>query len=245
MIRFDILTIFPEVITAYTNESIIKRAVAKGAIEINVHNIRDYTNDKHHTVDDKIYGGGPGMLMKIEPLYAAITKIKSEIPANFNGQVKVGLTSPNGDLFTQNYASSVAKEKKDQAFILICGHYEGIDYRIHEFIDFSFSIGPIVLTGGELPSLLFVDAITRLLPGVLGNDASSENDTMFTVTNNMINVVGEYPQYTRPEVFTFTDEKGQTRMLSVPPILTSGNHKEIANENESKKVVKDIDMNRA
>lgn len=240
MIRFEIVTIFPEIIKAYSEESIIKRAQQKGIVQVNVHDLRNWATDKHRTVDDKIYGGGPGMLLKIEPMYRAISAIKESLPENFKTHCKVVLTSPSGELFTQNVATAIATERKDQCFIILCGHYEGIDYRIHEFVDFSFSIGPIILTGGELPSLMFIDAITRLLPGALGNELSSQNDTTFTVTNNMINIVGEYPQYTRPDSFTFTDLNGNNKTLPVPEILLSGNHKEINLENEKNRIEKEV-----
>lgn len=235
MIRFDIVTIFPDIIKAYTEESIIARAIEKGAIEIHVHNLRDWATDKHKTVDDRVYGGGPGMLMKIEPLYAAITDIKNQIPDELKPYTKVGLTSPSGSLLTQNFAEAILRESNTHgaAYILICGHYEGIDYRIHEFIDFSFSVGPVILTGGELPSLMFIDVITRLIPGVLGNDASPKKETMFTITNNMLSITGEYPQYTRPDTFTYTNSKGEQKELKVPEVLTSGDHKKISDYNQS------------
>jgi tRNA (guanine37-N1)-methyltransferase len=231
MIRFDIITIFPEILEPYTQESIISRAIEKGAIEIKVHNLRNWATDKHKTIDDRVYGGGPGMLMKIEPLYQAVTDIKSQMPEKYKNSTKVVLTSPSGTILTQNFAHSIASEQKDQAFILICGHYEGVDYRIHEFVDMLFSVGPVILTGGELPALLFIDVITRLLPGVLGNEDSAKTETQFTLTNNTIKVSGEYPQYTRPEIFEYTNEKGETKQLKVPDILLSGDHKKIADYN--------------
>ncbi|WKZ29991.1 MAG: tRNA (guanosine(37)-N1)-methyltransferase TrmD [Candidatus Dojkabacteria bacterium] len=231
MIRFDILTIFPEIIEPYTQESIIARAIEKGAIEIHIHNIRDWASDKHKTVDDRVYGGGPGMLMKIEPLYSAIKDIKEEMPEKFKKNTKVVLTSPSGTILTQNFAHSIASEEEDQAFIIICGHYEGIDYRIHKFVDMLYSVGPVILTGGELPALMFVDVITRLLPGVLGNEDSPKNETKFVLMNNTIKISGEYPQYTRPEVFEYTSKEGKKKQLKVPEVLLSGDHKKIADYN--------------
>lgn len=233
MIRFDIVTIFPDIIKAYTSESIISRAIEKGAVEIHVHNLRDWATDKHKTIDDRVYGGGPGMLMKIEPLYAAITDIKSQIPEELRKHTKVGLTSPSGTLLTQNFAEAIIQESNSHgaSYILLCGHYEGIDYRIHEFVDFSFSVGPVILTGGELPSLLFIDVVTRLIPGVLGNEASPKKETTFTITNNVLNITGEYPQYTRPDSFTYTNSKGEEKELKVPDVLTSGDHAKIDSHN--------------
>ncbi len=211
--QFDLITIFPEIFNSYINVSILKRAQKKKLIAVKIHNLRDFTADKHRTVDDRPYGGGPGMVMKIEPLYKCLKAIKRKKNS------KVFLMSPKGRLFAQTTAKQFTK--LDQV-IFICGHYEGVDERIKKFIDGEISTGQYVLTGGELPALTIIDAVTRLLPGVLGHADSPKDETF---SKNL--KYREYPHYTRPENF-----KGQ----KVPEILLQGNHDNIKEwrENNSK-----------
>ncbi|MFA6098977.1 MAG: tRNA (guanosine(37)-N1)-methyltransferase TrmD [Patescibacteria group bacterium] len=202
--QFDIITIFPNIFSSYFNESILKRAQRKKKIKIIIHNLRDYANDKHKTVDDRPYGGGPGMLMKIEPIYKCLKSIKKL------KHHKIILLSAKGKSFNQSLAKTFAKL---QQIIFICGHYEGVDERVIKYIDEEISIGNYVLTGGEIPAMAVIDAITRLIPGVLG-DADSPKEETFSKNLDYI----EYPHYTRPESF-----KNQ----NVPGVLLSGNHEEI------------------
>jgi len=217
---FNILTIFPLIFNSYFNESIIKRAQAKKIIKINFLNIRDYAFDKHKTVDDSPYGGGPGMLMKIEPIYQTLKafklKCQSETVHSLCDKTlkqKIILLTPKGKKFNQRMAERLSKLDK---ITLICGRYEGIDKRVNKLVDEKISIGDYILTGGEVPAMIIVDAITRLLPGVLGKDASSKDET-FSKEGFL-----EYPQYTRPEIFEINGKK-----IRVPKILLSGNHKKI------------------
>lgn len=204
MIKFDIITIFPNTIQEYINTGIVRIAREKGLVEINVHNLRKWTDDNHKTVDDTPYGGGPGMIMKVEPIYKAIQELKK-------ANTIVAITTPKGEKLVQKKLLAFSKEK-DFHMIILCGRYEGFDQRIHDhLVDYEFSIGEYVLSGGELPALTLVDGITRLIPGVLGNDLSLENETF---TDNIL----EYPQYTKPEEFNG---------WKVPEVLLSGNHKEI------------------
>lgn len=199
--RFDILTLFPEMFRTPFDESIIKRAKDRGLIEVVCHQIRDFAKDRHRTVDDSPYGGGAGMLMKPEPLAACIENAR-----NLNPDAMVILTSPQGERFTHSMASRISTES---GLIIICGRYEGVDERVVElFVDNVVSIGDYVLSGGELPAMVIVDAITRLIPGVLGSDESAQMDSF---TNGLL----EYPHYTRPPVF---------RGVPVPEPLLSGNH---------------------
>jgi tRNA (guanine37-N1)-methyltransferase len=207
--KFDILTIFPAAFDSYFNESIIKRAKEKKKIKINIHNIRDNTTDKHKTVDDTPYGGGPGMLMKIEPIYKTLKKIRK------SKKSKIILFTPTGKQLDQKMVNSFAK--LDQ-LVMICGHYEGIDSRIDKFIDEKVSIGNYVLTNGNIPAMIMVDSITRLLPGVLHNEESFKQDTFYD-DNDL-----EYPQYTKPEVFKYRKDN-KVVSLKVPSVLVSGNHK--------------------
>ena len=202
MIKFDIITIFPDIFKSYFNESIIKRAQNKGLIKINIHNLRDYTNDKHKTVDDKSYGGGPGMVMMVEPIFKAVSALKkSKVQSP---KSKVILFSPKGKKFDQKMAKRFSKLNN---LIMICGRYEGIDERVAKYIaDEEISIGDYVLTGGEVPAMIVVDAVSRLIPGVLGKKESLEE------------IKGSYPVYTRPEKF---------KDWKVPKILLSGDHKKI------------------
>jgi len=200
MLRIDIITIFPKMFPPVLNESILKRAQEKKKVCFKVHDLRDYTKDAHRKVDDRPFGGGPGMVMTPQPLVDAIKKVKGRRKA------RVIYLCAGGVPFTQAKAKSLAKEKN---LILVCGHYEGIDERVREMVvDESISVGDYVLTGGEVPALVIADAVTRLIPGVVGKEES-------LVDESFENGLLEYPQYTRPANFC-----GKT----VPPVLLSGNH---------------------
>src|SRR3989338_595191 len=208
MMKFNILTIFPDIFNSYINESILKRAQKKKLITIKTHNLRDVISNRHKTVDDKPYGGGPGMVMMVEPIYKTLKKIKRE------KKFRVIMLDPAGEQFSQKTASELAELNQ---LIMICGRYEGIDARVDEFIDQKISIGPYVLSGGELPSLIITEAVARLLPGVLGHQDATKEET------DALECYIEYPQYTRPETFIYR-QKRKTKKLSVPKILLSGNH---------------------
>lgn len=202
MIKFDIVTIFPEMLSGYFNESIFKRAQEKRLIKITAHNLRDFTADKHKTVDDSPYGGGPGMVLKVEPIYEAVKKIKK------GKKSRVIVFSTRGKLFDQKTAQRLAKYNQ---LIFICGRYEGVDERVAKNIaDEEISIGDFVLSGGEIPAMIVVDAASRFVPGVLGKKESLET------------IKGSYPVYTRPEVFAIKNKK-----LRVPKVLLSGDHQKI------------------
>ena len=204
--RFEILTTFPQIIESAASESILGRAQEKGIIELEAVNLRDYTEDKHRTTDDEPYGGGPGMVMKCEPVFKAVESLMSR---RLGVKPRILLMSPQGRRFDQNMAGELASENY---IIMICGRYEGLDERIREHLATDeVSIGDYVLTGGELPALVILDAVTRLLPGVLGDETSPE---METFSSGLL----EYPQYTRP-----ADYRG----YKVPDVLLSGNHAQI------------------
>ena len=202
--KITILTIFPDQVLNYLEYGVTRIAKEANLVEYEVVDLRKWTTDKHKTVDDKPYGGGAGMVMKVEPVYKALSEIKQE-------NSKVIILTPVGKTLDQPMVKQFAEDKSAH-YILICGHYEGFDYRIHKHLaDLELSVGNYVLSGGELGALVFADAVTRLIPGVLGNESSLneesfENDTL------------EYPQYTRPEEFNG---------WKVPDILLSGNHKNI------------------
>jgi len=204
--RIDIITIFPKMFEPVLNESIIKRARIKGKVQIYVHDLRDYSSDRHRKIDDRPFGGGSGMVMRPEPIFEAVETIKEKVKSK---KAKVILLCPQGERLNQKIAKNLAKH---QQLILICGHYEGIDERVREsLVDKEISIGDYVLTGGELPAMVLVDTIVRLIPGVLG-DKNSLNFESFE--GNLL----EYPHYTRPSNF-----KG----MCVPRILLSGDHRKI------------------
>jgi len=209
--KFNIITIFPEIFLSYFNESIIKKAQEKKVISIKIHNLRNFTTDKRRTVDDTVYGGGAGMLLKIEPLYKAIKKITK--PKKIAGQ-KIILLSAKGKTWNQSLAKKYSKLKN---ITLICGRYEGVDERIKNFIDEEISIGDYVLTGGEIGAMTIVDSITRLIPKVLGNKESLADES-----HNETGIL-EYPQYTKPAEFKVGNKK-----YKVPKELLSGNHQLIA-----------------
>ena len=202
--RLDIITIFPEVTAPYASASILGRAQEAGLIEIKSHNLRDWTTDKHNTVDDTPYGGGPGMVMKVEPFDKAVTDVKE------SKNSRVILTSASGKTFTQEDAKRLAKY--DQ-LIFLCGRYEGVDHRVEEHVaDEALSIGDFVLTGGELPALTMIDAIARMVPGVV------QEDSLQTESHDTEGYL-EHPQYTKPETYN---------EWQVPEVLLSGDHKKIA-----------------
>jgi len=208
--KFDIITIFPDIFKSYFSESIIKRAQKKGLVKIDIHNLRDYTNDKHKSVDDSPYGGGPGMVMMVGPIFKAIKKIKK------NKNNKVILFSPKGKKFDQKMAKRFSK--LDQ-LIMICGRYEGVDERVAKYIaDEEISVGDYVLTGGEIPAMILVDAVSRLIPGVIAIESLKEESFGLRKSQYLANCQYEYPQYTRPKEF---------QGWKVPKILLSGNHKKI------------------
>ncbi|MEI8360757.1 MAG: tRNA (guanosine(37)-N1)-methyltransferase TrmD [bacterium] len=213
--NFHLLTIFPAILDSYLNESIIKRAQKEEIIKINKINLRDYATDKHQTVDDTPYGGGAGMVMKVDVLYAAIQGIKAITP-----DCNIVLLSAKGKRWNQARAREFS-QLDNVAFI--CGRYEGVDERITKFIDEEVSIGDFVLTGGELGAAVIIDSVTRLLPGVLGNAESTISESH--TEKNLL----EYPQYTRPEIFVANQKK-----YKVPTVLLSGNHAEINEWRKSK-----------
>lgn len=198
--NIHILTLFPGMFKAITSESIIKRAVKFARVRIDVHDIRDFSADKHRKVDDRPFGGGPGMVLRCQPVIDAIKSVKRLSP-----KAKVILLCPGGKVLNQSLCGSIAKSK---SLILLCGHYEGVDERIKDFVDAEISIGDYILTGGELPAMVLIDSVIRLLPGVLG-DKDSNLEESFS------GGVLEYPQYTRP-----ADYNGK----KVPEVLVSGNH---------------------
>lgn len=205
--RFDILTIFPNIFASYLNTSILKRAQQKKLIKIHIHDIRKFSKDKHHKVDDLPFGGGAGMVMAPQPLYDCIKHIKKK------NKGPVIYFSPQGKVLNQITVETYGKKHKE--IILLCGHYEGIDQRIIDsLVDEQISVGKYVLTGGELPAMTLIDSISRLIPGVLGRAESHQEDSF----SKALKRKKEYPHYTRPAVF-----KG----MQVPKVLTSGNHKEI------------------
>ncbi|MHB8881685.1 MAG: tRNA (guanosine(37)-N1)-methyltransferase TrmD [Thermodesulfovibrionales bacterium] len=202
----SVVTIFPDVINAYLGASIMKRAIAKGLLNVQVHDLRAYTFDKHHTVDDYPYGGGAGMVMKPEPFFRIAEELWPDRAAR-----KIILLSPMGRKFDQNCAEELLREKRELVFF--CGRYEAIDERVHQYLaDEEISVGDYVLTGGELPSLVIIDAVTRLIPGALGDCRSAEADSF---SSGLL----DYPHYTRPENFSGKE---------VPPVLLSGNHSEVS-----------------
>src|SRR3989338_6145625 len=215
--HFDILTIFPNILDSYIDESIIKRARDRGFVTIAFHNIRDYTNDKHCSVDDTPYGGGPGMILKIEPVYKCLVDVIGDPYLGDRARLKIILLSPQGSQLTQEKAEEFVKYER---IILICGRYEGVDARVKNFIDEEISIGQYVLSGGELPAMVVVEAVTRLVPGVLG---SADSLTVESYASGVSRQKIEYPQYTRPEVF----EPLPGVSLRVPEVLLSGDHKKI------------------
>jgi tRNA (guanine37-N1)-methyltransferase len=201
--KIDVLTLFPAMFTGPLDESIVKRARNTGLLEVSIHNLRDYAHDRHKSVDDRPFGGGPGMLLKPEPIFEAVEALARE-------NTRVILLSPVGRTFNQAIARELAGQPD---VLLVSGHYEGFDERIRqELADDELSIGDYVLTNGALPAMVIIDAVTRLLPGALGDDESTHEESF---SHGLL----EYPQYTRPAEF---------RGMKVPEVLLSGNHAEIA-----------------
>ena len=214
MLRFDIITIFPAMFAQVLDESILKRGQEKKKIAIKVHDLREFTLDKHRKVDDRPFGGGPGMVMMPQPFFAAVKKIKGRRKA------KVILTSPSGEPLTQKKAKQLAKLKD---IILLCGHYEGVDERVQsKLADETISIGDYVLTGGELAAMVIVDCVARLVPGVLGKAASLKDESF---EENLL----EYPQYTRPADF---------QGMKVPKELLTGHHQDIEHWRQAQSMVR-------
>jgi tRNA (guanine37-N1)-methyltransferase len=225
--RIDIVTLFPEICRAPLNESMMKRAQEKGVVDFHIHNLRDWTTDKHHIVDDAPFGGGQGMVMKPEPIFAAVEDLSEEDQKTPNAErstsnvqrskienrkSKIILMSPTGRRFDQQMAAQLSRESH---LIIVCGHYEGVDHRVIEhLIDMEISIGDYILTNGAIAAVVFVDAIARLLPGTLGHERSAVDDSFSSERSGL-----EGPQYTRPAEF---------RGWKVPEVLLSGNHAEIA-----------------
>jgi tRNA (guanine37-N1)-methyltransferase len=203
--KCDIITIFPDIFHSYLSEGIMKKALQKGIVEINVHNLRDYTKDKHRTVDDYPYGGGAGMVMKPEPFFRAVETLYPDA-----SQRRVIMLSPAGKQFDQNMAMEFSED--DRRLVLLCGRYEAIDERVRTALTHDeVSVGDYILTGGELPALVIIDAVSRLIPGVLGDEHSAEVESFSWG-------ILDYPHYTRPPLF---------RGLTVPEVLMSGHHRDI------------------
>lgn len=198
--KIDVLTLFPNMFNDVFKESIIKRALDNHLVEINIHNIRDYSKDAHKKVDDTPYGGGSGMVLMCQPIFDAVKALRKE-------NSKVILLTPSGTLYKQKIARNLSKEEH---LIIICGHYEGFDERIKTIVDIEISIGDYILTGGEIPCMVLIDSITRLIDGVI-KEESSQNESF---TNNLL----DYPTYTKPRVY---------EGLEVPPVLVNGNHEKI------------------
>jgi len=214
MLQFDIITIFPKIFDSFLKESFIKKAQEKRLIKINIYNLRDFTTDKHKTVDDRPFGGGLGMVLKIEPIYKAVREIKSKSQI-VNRKSKVVLFTPRGKKFNQRIAYRLSKLNR---IIMICGRYEGVDERVAKYIaGLELSIGDYDLMGGELPAMVVIETVARLIPGVLGKPELLRE--RITKEKGFI----EYPQYTRPEVFQ--PKKG--KKWRVPKVLLSGHHKKI------------------
>ncbi len=210
--RIDVVTIFPHMFPAILNESILRRGQRDGKLQVVIHDLRDYTHDRHRTVDDRPYGGGPGMIMKPEPLCEAVTAIKAKVCPDHGtlpDRCQTLLMSPTGEKLSSAMAQTLAGREH---VIVLCGHYEGVDERVNILLNACLvSIGDYVLTGGELPALVLIDCVARFVPGVIGHEQA-------TVEESFMQNLLEYPQYTRPPVF-----KG----LEVPGVLRTGNHQQI------------------
>ncbi|MEE3052338.1 MAG: tRNA (guanosine(37)-N1)-methyltransferase TrmD [Planctomycetota bacterium] len=208
-VRFDIITIFPGMFSSVVGESILGRAVKSGLVEIQRVDLRDFTEDRHRSVDDRPYGGGPGMVFKPEPVFDAVESVLGEVGSAADAGVRKIILTPQGRRLDQSLLRELSGESR---IVLLCGHYEGFDERIIEGLDFEeVSIGDYVLSGGELPAMVLIDGVVRLLPGALGHPESSEEESFE-------NGILEYPQYTRPPEY---------RGMKVPDVLLSGNHAEI------------------
>src|SRR5436189_786414 len=210
--RFDIVTIFPAMIERPLAEGILGRAIARGTLDVTVRDLRDFTTDRHRVVDDVPYGGGPGMVLKPAPIFLALDAIEAE---RGNG-LTVVLTSPQGARFTQEMAQ---RWSRAEHLVILCGRYEGVDERVRERVTEELSIGDYVLTGGELPALVILDAVARLVPGVVGDEQSVAEDSF---SRGLL----DFPQYTRPATLTWPRPHG-TADMPVPEVLLSGNHADI------------------
>ncbi len=221
MIIFDVITIFPELVKAFSQESLLKKAQEKKLLKINIHNLRDWAKDPHKKVDDKPFGGGLGMVFKVEPLYRAVQQIR-------NSKSKIILFTPRGKKFTQQKAEELTKNKH---LILLCGRYEGIDERVAKHIaDEELSIGDYVLMGGEIPAMAVIETMARLIPGVVGKPSFLKERRLDAKLGQKQGFL-EYPQYTRPEIFEArlrsTNGRTSARQWKVPKVLLSGDHKRI------------------
>ena len=206
----DVLTIFPEMFAPVLGVSILKRAQERGALTVRVRDLRDFTRDRHRSVDDRPYGGGPGMVMKPEPIFAAVEELRRACASHQAGGCETILLSPRGERLTAASAQALAARRH---LILVCGHYEGVDERVRlALVDRELSIGDYVLTGGELPALVVIDCVARFLPDVIGHEDATREESF---ASGWL----EYPQYTRPPAF---------RGLAVPDVLLSGDHEEVA-----------------
>jgi tRNA (guanine37-N1)-methyltransferase len=231
--QFDIITIFSHIFDSYFNESILGRAQKGGKIKVAVHDLRDFAKDKHRTVDDMTYGGGAGMVLKIEPIFEMLKFLKiikrdGTRTKKYSKSTKIILMSAKGRIFNQKIAIEMSKFKR---IVIICGRYEGVDERASKYLaDEEISIGEYVLTGGEIPAMVLVDAISRLIPGVVGNKESIQDES-FSKDGYL-----EYPQYTRPEIF----HPNKKIKWSVPKILLSGDHAKIKKwrENNARNISK-------
>jgi len=222
-VQVDILTLFPQMFQGPFSPGIFQRAIDHKLVSVNIHNIRDYTHDKHHTVDDYAYGGGAGMIFKPDSIFEAVESIKSDICLEKGGELPVILLTPQGRPFSQQIARELSRYSH---LILICGRYEGVDERVREYlVTDEISIGDYVLSGGELAAMVVVDAVVRLLPGVLGSEASPLDDSH---SAGLL----EYPQYTRPAAY---------RGWSVPEVLLSGNHAQIARWRREQAIIRTLE----
>jgi len=220
--RIDVITIFPEMFAPVLGASLLKRAQEQGRLQIAIHDLRNHTHDKHRSVDDRPYGGGPGMVMRPEPIFEAveaITQGAGRHAAPAPGRRQIVLMSPQGEPLSTALAQQLAGIEQ---LIMICGHYEGVDERVKAIVDRSVSIGDYILTGGELPAMVLIDCVARFLPGVIGHDQATEEESF---TGGML----EYPHYTRPPVF---------RGMAVPDVLLSGDHGQIAHWRKLQAVAK-------
>lgn len=215
--KFDILTLFPDAVYGYCGESILGRAQEKNLIKISAHNFRDYSDDKHRKVDDAPYGGGAGMVLRLQPIYSCLEKMGlARVGKKVKkSKTKIIIMDPDGKKFDQKMAQKFSKLDR---LVLVCGRYQGFDERIYKFVDEKISVGDFVLSGGELPALTIVEATARLIPGVLGNQESLNNETHSLYNKKVKNKKGEHALYTRPEDFLG---------MKVPKVLLSGDHKKI------------------
>ena len=216
MISFEIITIFPQIFDSYFNESIITRALKKKLIKINVHDLRKWAKGRHRQVDDRPYGGGPGMILMVEPIAKALRKLKAK---SLKLKARTIMLTPAGKRFTQREAERLAKYGR---LILLCGRYEGFDARVDKLVDEKISIGDYVLAGGEIPAMVVLEAVARQAPGVVGHEHALDEET-FSKDLDYV----EYPQYTRPESIKLKAKSSKLKAYKVPKVLLSGDHKKI------------------